>query len=831
MSIKKTDGDSHLVGSEKRSLFAVATLMLFIFMLGEQGYSQITSNASTTDWSTTTGWSCTCVPNMTFWDGTTNDTEVSHDKTVTGNLEITNANRLTVKAGATVTITGDLQLGNTGEILIENGGTLVVNGSIRGSAGNVNTGNASMLQIDNGGTLTVGTNFNVGNSGINYNWSGTVTIGGNFGVVGNTSVTLGATGNVTVTGDLSTNNNGVILGTGVISWGGATSVGAGCGSNSYIECTGAPGSPRHSTGGCYAAIPSNPLSLNTCGSPCAALVAGTIAAAQSICEGDDVAAFTSTVAASGGDGATYDYQWQSSTTSAVAGFADIGGATLATYNHGVLATTTWFRRAVTSGSCGTEYTAAIEVTVTPNNTAGAASSTPTLCVNTALTNITHVTTGATGIANNGVDGANGLPAGVSASWAGNTITISGTPSASGVFGYSIPLTGGCGSINATGTITVTADRTVGAASTATQTICYNTAITAITHATTGVTGITSSAGLPTGVTASYAADVITISGTATQSGTFNYTITPTSDCGTATATGQIIVHAEFDPGSIAADQSIAHNTTPAALSSAAAAAGGGGFNYQWQISTDNAAWSDIGGATGATYTPPAALTQSTYYRRAAVSTAGCGTLYSNTVTVTVIVNVCSGGTPPELVEATGGAVAGGGGWGTYSYQWQSSTTSAVAGFSDISGATDSVFTPTSVSADTWYRRCVTSNGCTACTEAVKATIKESPGGISSNMLVWLKAGSGTGSLNTSWNDQSGNGYNYTTVTGPTLITADSAFNYQPVVEITDGGFDAPAGAELGNEWTVIFVSRLLQSDTDGRIFEGHSSNFLWVKNS
>ena len=48
----------------------------------------------------------------------------------------------------------------------------------------------------------------------------------------------------------------------------------------------------------------------------------------------------------------------------------------------------------------------------------------------------------------------GLPAGVNAAWLGNVITISGTPTASGTFNYSIPLTGGCGAVNATGTITV-----------------------------------------------------------------------------------------------------------------------------------------------------------------------------------------------------------------------------------------------------------------------------------------------------------------------------------------------------------------------------------------
>jgi hypothetical protein len=67
-------------------------------------------------------------------------------------------------------------------------------------------------------------------------------------------------------------------------------------------------------------------------------------------------------------------------------------------------------------------------------TVTAASSSPTLCINAALTNITHATTVATGIGE-----AIGLPAGVSAIWANDTITISGTPTASGTFNYSIPL--------------------------------------------------------------------------------------------------------------------------------------------------------------------------------------------------------------------------------------------------------------------------------------------------------------------------------------------------------------------------------------------------------
>jgi hypothetical protein len=177
------------------------------------------------------------------------------------------------------------------------------------------------------------------------------------------------------------------------------------------------------------------------------------------------------------------------------------------------------------------------ITVTGNNTVGSPSSTPTLCINTVMTNITHTTTVATGIGT-----ATGLPTGVTAAWASNTITISGTPSAAGTFNYTIPLTGGCGAtINATGTITVTPDDTVGVAS-STPTLCINTLMTSITHSTTGATGIGTATGLPTGVTAAWASDTTTISGTPTASGVFNYSIPLTGGCGSINATGTITVN-------------------------------------------------------------------------------------------------------------------------------------------------------------------------------------------------------------------------------------------------------------------------------------------------
>ena len=73
----------------------------------------------------------------------------------------------------------------------------------------------------------------------------------------------------------------------------------------------------------------------------------------------------------------------------------------------------------------------------------------TVCINSAITNITYNTTGATGIGS-----ATNLPTGVTAAWSSNVLTISGTPSVAGTYAYSVPLTGGCGSVAASGTITV-----------------------------------------------------------------------------------------------------------------------------------------------------------------------------------------------------------------------------------------------------------------------------------------------------------------------------------------------------------------------------------------
>ena len=155
-----------------------------------------------------------------------------------------------------------------------------------------------------------------------------------------------------------------------------------------------------------------------------------------------------------------------------------------------------------NGGCG-NITKTGTITVKANNTitltSAAGTDAQTVCINTAITNITYSTTGATGATYSG------LPTGVNGAWASNVVTISGTPSVSGTFNYTITLTGGCGVVTKTGTITVTANNTItltSAAGTDNQTVCINTAITNITYSTTGATGATF-AGLPAGVTGNW----------------------------------------------------------------------------------------------------------------------------------------------------------------------------------------------------------------------------------------------------------------------------------------------------------------------------------------
>jgi len=358
-----------------------------------------------------------------------------------------------------------------------------------------------------------------------------------------------------------------------------------------------------------------------------------------------------------------------------------------------------------TGGCGS-INATGTITVTPDNTVAVPSSTPTLCINTTLTNITHITTGATGIG-----AATGLPVGLIAAWAGNTITISGTPTESGTFNYSIPLTGGCGAVNAIGTITVTPDNTTSAPS-STPTVCINTALTNITHTTTGATGIGVVIGLPAGVTANWASNTITISGTPTASGTFNYTIPLTGGCGTINATGSITVTPDNTVSGPSSTPTlcintplsdITHSTTGATGITNAGVSGANGLPAGL-----SATWT--AGVVAISGTP----TQAGTFNYSVPLTGGClvlfaeGTITVNPATAITVQNmadqrICDGASFSDLsITATG--------VGTLSYQWFTNDNPSKTGATPVGTDSNTLPLPSDVIGTKYYYVEVTS-GC------------------------------------------------------------------------------------------------------------------------
>ena len=163
----------------------------------------------------------------------------------------------------------------------------------------------------------------------------------------------------------------------------------------------------------------------------------------------------------------------------------------------------------------------------------------TLCVNSTITDITYAI-GSTGTGAT----VTGLPSGVTGSYNAGVFTISGTVLASGTYFYTVTTTGPCANPSLGGTISVAANSTIAlssAAGTDAQTKCINTAITNITYAIGGGgTGASITAGaLPAGVTGSYNAGVFTISGTATATGSYSYTVTTDGPCVNNSISGAI----------------------------------------------------------------------------------------------------------------------------------------------------------------------------------------------------------------------------------------------------------------------------------------------------
>ena len=161
-----------------------------------------------------------------------------------------------------------------------------------------------------------------------------------------------------------------------------------------------------------------------------------------------------------------------------------------------------------------------------------------ICVNTPLTPIVY------NVGNGSASGptVSGLPSGVTSVFAGDKLTISGTPTSAvgSPFTYTITTTG-CSAYSVTGTITVQSQKITLSSGTASPSVCANSPMPGINFTLSGTaTGATITTG-PAFLSGSLTGTTYTLTGTPAVAGSYPYTITTSGTCDPVTFSGTITV--------------------------------------------------------------------------------------------------------------------------------------------------------------------------------------------------------------------------------------------------------------------------------------------------
>ena len=351
-------------------------------------------------------------------------------------------------------------------------------------------------------------------------------------------------------------------------------------------------------------------------------VAGSASSDQTICYNTAPAQLSLT-------GSVGTIQWQSSTDNST--FINITEATSSTYSPGALTQTTYYRAIVKSGVCSTATSNTVTITVNPASVSGTASSSQTICYNTAPTQLSLA--GSIG----------------TIQWQSSTDNLSftdilGATSANYSPGaltqtmyYKAVVKSGVCSTATSNTVTITVNpATVAGTASSDQTICYNTVPSQLSltgsvgtiqwqsstdnSTFNNITGATSSMYSSGALTQTTYYRAVVKSGVCSQatSNTVTITVIPASVGGTATATKPTLCSGFGTTITLTG-----HTGT-----------------IQWQSSPDNTIWNNIAGETLATYTTPN-LTTTTYYR-AVVTSGSCTSANSTIASVTVTDNMWEG---------------------------------------------------------------------------------------------------------------------------------------------------------------------------------------------
>ncbi len=463
------------------------------------------------------------------------------------------------------------------------------------------------------------------------------------------------------------------------------------------------------------------------------LYAGVIGSDQAGCGTFTPTAFTSINDASGLSGITY--QWESSTTSATAGFTAVAGATSSVFTPTSVSTTTYYRRVATSGSSFNSNV----VTVTSNPL-------PAVPSGSALN------AGRTGAGSLVLTGT--VPSGIIIDWysanTGSGLILNGansytTPQLTQTTTY-YPLarniTTGCISARTPAVATINSTLKGGNITSITSSICGSGTPGAMNSsaAASGGTGtityqwqssVTSSTEGFTDISGENAATYVPA---AAISATTYYRRAATTTVDGTVYSNVVVVSIVKLP---------VITVTPASATIQVGGAGqiltaAGGDTYVWTPTTGLS--SSTQGTINAT---PSATT--TYTVTGTKTATGCSNTASIIVTVTsgnggftagaiaADQTICIGSTPAAFTST----ISASGGTGTINYQWQRSSDNS--SFSDIAGATASTYAPPALSQKMYYRRAAsTGSNPTLYTNSVVVNVVSPPvisGGITGRCAV------------------------------------------------------------------------------------------------
>jgi RHS repeat-associated protein len=457
----------------------------------------------------------------------------------------------------------------------------------------------------------------------------------------------------------------------------------------------------------------------------------------SITSGTSPGQLTGTATSGGNCGGVYSYQWQQSTDGGT--YTDINGATGLSYTPGILTQTTYYRRKVTCNllskyAISTVYISTLQGGTISGNTGPIASGS----LPGTMSNISSASGGncsgsysyqwqqsTDGTNYSDISGATGLtytPGSLTATTSfRRKVTCSGDVIYSNIIITNV-LSGGSISGNTGPIANGTSPGAINSTASASGGNCasYSYQWQQSTDDWASVTEIGGATGL------SYTPGNLTVTTSFRRKVTCN---------GIISYSNSIKTYVDSPPpltgGSISGNTGpITYNTSPGTINSTASASGGtcgSSYSYQWQQSTDCSNYSDIAGATSLTYTP-GNLTTTTSFRRKVTCN---GEIAYATSTITVIVSLSggtiSGNTGPITYNTSPGLInsialpTGGNCGSSYSYQWQQSTDNWTT-VTDISGATNTTYTPGNLTITTSFRRKVTSGIYTANSNAITVVV-------------------------------------------------------------------------------------------------------------